>query len=72
MNKALKQALPLVAVVVFAFIPELASAADSAAATAIDTAIAQGESLLGKVAPGLITIAAIMTGVGLAISWIRK
>lgn len=46
------------------------AAADSAAS--IDAAIAQGTTLLGKVAPGIISIAAIMTGVALVVAWLRK
>lgn len=65
---AKRAALPLLAIAVVVA-PDLAMAT---AATAIDDAITQGETLVGKVAPGLIAIAAIMTGVGLVISWIRK
>ncbi|WP_019867561.1 hypothetical protein [Methylovulum miyakonense] len=59
-------------VVVSALVPEMAFATDSAAATAIDTAISDGTALLAKVAPGIITIAGLMTGVALVISFIRK
>ena len=41
-------------------------------AGAIDAAITSGLALLAKVGPGIIGIAALMTGVGLVISWIRK
>jgi len=44
----------------------------TAAETAITTAITQGEALLNLVAPGVITIAAIMLGVGLVVSWLRR
>lgn len=39
---------------------------------AITTAITNGEALIGAVAPGVITIAAVMLGVGLVVSWLRK
>lgn len=48
------------------------SAAHADATTAITAAITQGEALMNLVAPGVIGIAAIMLGVGLAVSWIRK
>ncbi|CAK0746203.1 conserved hypothetical protein [Gammaproteobacteria bacterium] len=64
-----KKLAPLVVVASLALVPEIASAD---AASAIDAAIAQGQVLLGKVGPGIIAIAALMTGVGLVISWIKK
>jgi hypothetical protein len=50
-------------------VPEIASAD---AASAIDAAAAQGLALVAKVGPAIIAIAALMTGVGLVVSWIRK
>ncbi|TRW99833.1 hypothetical protein [Candidatus Methylobacter oryzae] len=47
-------------------------AAHADAEAAITAAIAKGEALMNLVAPGVIAIAAIMLGVGLAVSWIRK
>lgn len=44
----------------------------TAAETAVTNAVASGESLMGLVAPGVISIAALMLGVGLAVSWMRK
>ncbi|MFZ2450499.1 MAG: hypothetical protein WAW36_08270 [Methylovulum miyakonense] len=64
-----KNALALTGAVALAVASQQASAD---AATAIDDAITQGTTLLGKVGPGVIGIAALMTGVGLVISWIRK
>ena len=68
---AKRAALPLL-LLGAALVPEIASADGSTAASAIDAAIAQGQTLLGKVGPGIIGIAALMTGVGLVIAWIRK
>jgi len=65
---AKRAALPLL-LLGAALVPEIASAD---AASAIDAAITQGQTLLGKVGPGIIGIAALMTGVGLVIAWIRK
>ncbi len=53
----------------FVLLPDVASAD---AAGAIDAAITSGQALIGKVAPGVIGIAAIMTGVGLVLAFIRK
>lgn len=39
---------------------------------AVNTAISDGQSLVGAIAPGVIGIAAIMLGVGIAVSWLRK
>jgi len=46
--------------------------ADAASAAAVDTAISDGQTLVGAIAPGVIGIAAIMLGVGIAVSWLRK
>jgi hypothetical protein len=50
-------------------VPDLASADASAE---VQNAITQGQALVGVVAPGIIGVAAIMTGVALVVSWIRK
>lgn len=68
---AKRAALPLL-LLGAALIPESAFAVDTTAASAIDAAIAQGQTLLAKVGPGIIGIAALMTGIGLVIAWIRK
>lgn len=44
----------------------------TAAETAVGTAITSSESLVNLIAPGVIGIAAIMLGVGIAVSWLRK
>lgn len=38
----------------------------------VTEAITQGETVVGLLAPGIVGIAALMLGVGLVISWIRK
>ncbi len=47
-------------------------AAHADAVAAVTAAITQGEALMNLIAPGVIGIAAIMLGVGLAVSWLRK
>lgn len=46
------------------------ASADSAAA--ITAAIASGTTLVGMIAPGVIGIAALMLGVGIAVAWLKK
>lgn len=50
-------------------LPEIAKAD---AVAAINSAITQGETIVGLVGPGVIGIAALMLGVGLVVSWLRK
>ena len=66
---ALKVGLPVALAVGSLVLPELALAD---AAAEIDAALTSGETLVGKLAPGLIGIAALMTGVFLVISAIKK
>lgn len=65
----LKVGLPVALAAGSFLVPDLALAD---AAAAIDDAIADGQTLVGKLAPGLIGIAALMTGVYLVVSAIRK
>lgn len=44
----------------------------TAAMTAVTDAITEGQALIGALAPGLITLAALMLGVGLVVSWMRR
>lgn len=48
------------------------SAFASTSSEAVNTAISDGQTLVGAIAPGVIGIAAIMLGVGIAVSWLRK
>ena len=48
------------------------SAFATAAGDAVSSAITEGQTLVGAIAPGVIAIAAIMLGVGIAVSWLRK
>lgn len=49
-----------------------ASSASATATEAVNSAIAEGQTLVGTIAPGVIGIAALMLGVGIAVSWLRK
>ncbi|MFZ4504419.1 MAG: hypothetical protein ACOYM1_10755 [Methylovulum sp.] len=44
----------------------------TASETAISAALTQGETIVGLIGPGIIGIAALMLGVGLVVSWIKK
>jgi hypothetical protein len=48
------------------------SAFANTSSDAVSTAISDGQTLVGAIAPGVIGIAAIMLGVGIAVSWLRK
>lgn len=44
----------------------------TAAETAITDAITAGGTMVGLIAPGVIGVAAIMMGVGIAVAWLKK
>lgn len=71
-NQARLNALALVSTTTGFLMSSMAYAADSASVTAINDAVADGKSLVGLVAPGVIGIAALMLGVGLVVAWLRK
>lgn len=48
------------------------AAAHADAAAAVTAALADGEAVVGLLAPGLIAIAALMLGVGLVVRWVAK
>lgn len=66
---ALKFGIPVALAAGSFLVPELALAD---AAAEVDAAIAAGETLVGKLAPGLIAITALMTGVYLVVSALKK
>ena len=61
--------IPLTGAVAFV---ATSSAFATTASDSVNTAISDGQTLVGAIAPGVIGIAAIMLGVGIAVSWLRK
>ncbi len=71
MNKFIQRGLVAVGALSTVFVSSSAFAV-SAAETAITDAVTSGETMVGLVAPGVIGIAAIMMGVGIAVAWLKK
>lgn len=71
MNKNIQRGLVLAGALV-ALVSSSSAFAVTASETAISGAITAGETMVGLVAPGVIGIAAIMMGVGIAVAWLKK